>query len=202
MNKIVGSKTLLCFGRLTLSLAVFLSVSLSQIQLVDDGADTTSPETPEPGTGKVPKRGKDTHIQTGWCCPWSFFFFLTSTLSVFCRCPACLKKKIFAQTKCNHVDPGLSKMEVASGTYVLRTLNMQLYLKAKEEKKKIEIWKTAAICEHADRDKITFLWWLKNQNSSRCCRTFRSSIHLSATARSQVCCLCNRICWPTASYCA
>ncbi|KAM9341617.1 dynactin subunit 1 [Symphorus nematophorus] len=38
-------------------------VRQSQIQLVDDGADTTSPETPEPGTGKVPKRGKDTHIQ-------------------------------------------------------------------------------------------------------------------------------------------
>uniref|UniRef100_A0A4W6DSS6 Dynactin subunit 1 n=1 Tax=Lates calcarifer TaxID=8187 RepID=A0A4W6DSS6_LATCA len=34
-------------------------VRQSQIQLVDDGADTTSPETPEPGTGKVPKRGKD-----------------------------------------------------------------------------------------------------------------------------------------------
>lgn len=33
---------------------------LSQIQLVDDGADTTSPETPEPGAGKVPKRGKIT----------------------------------------------------------------------------------------------------------------------------------------------
>ncbi|XP_049452041.1 dynactin subunit 1 isoform X2 [Epinephelus fuscoguttatus] len=31
-------------------------VRQSQIQLVDDGADTTSPETPEPGTGKVPKR--------------------------------------------------------------------------------------------------------------------------------------------------
>ncbi len=46
-----------------MSLAVFLPVCvcLSQIQLVDDGADTTSPETPEPGTGKVPKRGKDTH---------------------------------------------------------------------------------------------------------------------------------------------
>lgn len=28
-----------------------------QIQLVDDGADTTSPETPEPGAGKVVKRG-------------------------------------------------------------------------------------------------------------------------------------------------
>uniref|UniRef100_A0A673C716 Dynactin subunit 1 n=1 Tax=Sphaeramia orbicularis TaxID=375764 RepID=A0A673C716_9TELE len=33
-------------------------VRQSQIQLVDDGADTTSPETPEPGTAKVPKRGK------------------------------------------------------------------------------------------------------------------------------------------------
>uniref|UniRef100_A0A3Q3KS86 Dynactin subunit 1 n=1 Tax=Mastacembelus armatus TaxID=205130 RepID=A0A3Q3KS86_9TELE len=31
-------------------------VRQSQIQLVDDGADTTSPETPEPGTGKVLKR--------------------------------------------------------------------------------------------------------------------------------------------------
>ncbi|XP_029315848.1 dynactin subunit 1 isoform X3 [Cottoperca gobio] len=31
-------------------------VRQSQIQLFDDGADTTSPETPEPGTGKVPKR--------------------------------------------------------------------------------------------------------------------------------------------------
>ncbi|XP_068194205.1 dynactin subunit 1 isoform X2 [Antennarius striatus] len=31
-------------------------VRQSQIQLVEDGADTTSPETPEPGTGKVPKR--------------------------------------------------------------------------------------------------------------------------------------------------
>ncbi|XP_026194838.1 dynactin subunit 1 isoform X3 [Anabas testudineus] len=31
-------------------------VRQSQIQLVDDGADTTSPETPEPGTGRVPKR--------------------------------------------------------------------------------------------------------------------------------------------------
>ncbi|TKS87264.1 Dynactin subunit 1 150 kDa dynein-associated polypeptide DAP-150 [Collichthys lucidus] len=31
-------------------------VRQSQIQLVDDGADTTSPETPEPGTGKVPRR--------------------------------------------------------------------------------------------------------------------------------------------------
>lgn len=31
-------------------------VRQSQIQLVDDGADTTSPETPEPSTGKVPKR--------------------------------------------------------------------------------------------------------------------------------------------------
>ncbi|XP_055087098.1 dynactin subunit 1 isoform X2 [Periophthalmus magnuspinnatus] len=31
-------------------------VRQSQIQLVDDGADTTSPETPEPGVGKVPKR--------------------------------------------------------------------------------------------------------------------------------------------------
>ncbi|XP_028293080.1 dynactin subunit 1 isoform X4 [Gouania willdenowi] len=31
-------------------------VRQSQIQLVDDGADTTSPETPEPGTAKVPKR--------------------------------------------------------------------------------------------------------------------------------------------------
>uniref|UniRef100_A0A669CC15 Dynactin subunit 1 n=1 Tax=Oreochromis niloticus TaxID=8128 RepID=A0A669CC15_ORENI len=34
-------------------------VRQSQIQLVDDGADTTSPETPEPGTGKVPKRGEN-----------------------------------------------------------------------------------------------------------------------------------------------
>ncbi|XP_067098767.1 dynactin subunit 1 isoform X2 [Osmerus mordax] len=31
-------------------------VRQSQIQLVDDGADTTSPETPEPATSKVPKR--------------------------------------------------------------------------------------------------------------------------------------------------
>ncbi|XP_029900111.1 dynactin subunit 1 isoform X3 [Myripristis murdjan] len=31
-------------------------VRQSQIQLVDDGADTTSPETPEPATAKVPKR--------------------------------------------------------------------------------------------------------------------------------------------------
>ncbi|XP_069016838.1 dynactin subunit 1 isoform X5 [Embiotoca jacksoni] len=31
-------------------------VRQSQIQLVDDGADTTSPETPEPSTGRVPKR--------------------------------------------------------------------------------------------------------------------------------------------------
>uniref|UniRef100_A0A8D3CQK6 Dynactin subunit 1 n=1 Tax=Scophthalmus maximus TaxID=52904 RepID=A0A8D3CQK6_SCOMX len=31
-------------------------VRQSQIQLVDDGADTTSPETPEPGTGKQPSR--------------------------------------------------------------------------------------------------------------------------------------------------
>ncbi|XP_055361538.1 dynactin subunit 1 isoform X8 [Betta splendens] len=31
-------------------------VRQSQIQLVDDGADTTSPETPEPGTGRIPKR--------------------------------------------------------------------------------------------------------------------------------------------------
>ncbi|XP_068607635.1 dynactin subunit 1 [Brachionichthys hirsutus] len=31
-------------------------VRQSQIQLVDDGAETTSPETPETGTGKVPKR--------------------------------------------------------------------------------------------------------------------------------------------------
>lgn len=30
---------------------------LFQIQLVDDGADTTSPETPEPATGKALKRG-------------------------------------------------------------------------------------------------------------------------------------------------
>uniref|UniRef100_A0A7N8YMK3 Dynactin subunit 1 n=1 Tax=Mastacembelus armatus TaxID=205130 RepID=A0A7N8YMK3_9TELE len=34
-------------------------VRQSQIQLVDDGADTTSPETPEPGTGKVLKRGRE-----------------------------------------------------------------------------------------------------------------------------------------------
>uniref|UniRef100_A0A8C9TTG9 Dynactin subunit 1 n=1 Tax=Scleropages formosus TaxID=113540 RepID=A0A8C9TTG9_SCLFO len=33
-------------------------VRQSQIQLVDDGADTTSPETPEPAASKVPKRGK------------------------------------------------------------------------------------------------------------------------------------------------
>uniref|UniRef100_A0A673C4N3 Dynactin subunit 1 n=1 Tax=Sphaeramia orbicularis TaxID=375764 RepID=A0A673C4N3_9TELE len=39
-------------------------VRQSQIQLVDDGADTTSPETPEPGTAKVPKRGKVTSIHT------------------------------------------------------------------------------------------------------------------------------------------
>uniref|UniRef100_A0A7N9APZ3 Dynactin subunit 1 n=1 Tax=Mastacembelus armatus TaxID=205130 RepID=A0A7N9APZ3_9TELE len=39
-------------------------VRQSQIQLVDDGADTTSPETPEPGTGKVLKRGKNTHTHT------------------------------------------------------------------------------------------------------------------------------------------
>ncbi|KAM9355335.1 dynactin subunit 1 isoform 1-T1 [Pholidichthys leucotaenia] len=44
-------------------------VRQSQIQLVDDGADTTSPETPEPGTGKVPKREiletpKSTKLQT------------------------------------------------------------------------------------------------------------------------------------------
>ncbi|XP_072533847.1 dynactin subunit 1 isoform X1 [Salminus brasiliensis] len=31
-------------------------VRQSQIQLVDDGADTTSPDTPEPATSKVPKR--------------------------------------------------------------------------------------------------------------------------------------------------
>uniref|UniRef100_A0A671WMD3 Dynactin subunit 1 n=1 Tax=Sparus aurata TaxID=8175 RepID=A0A671WMD3_SPAAU len=31
-------------------------VRQSQIQLVDDGADTTSPETPEPGTGRQPTR--------------------------------------------------------------------------------------------------------------------------------------------------
>uniref|UniRef100_A0A4W6DQV3 Dynactin subunit 1 n=1 Tax=Lates calcarifer TaxID=8187 RepID=A0A4W6DQV3_LATCA len=52
-------------------------VRQSQIQLVDDGADTTSPETPEPGTGKVPKRGKDACIRTHtfslvlWLHPWS-----------------------------------------------------------------------------------------------------------------------------------
>uniref|UniRef100_A0A3P8S7M2 Dynactin subunit 1 n=1 Tax=Amphiprion percula TaxID=161767 RepID=A0A3P8S7M2_AMPPE len=45
-------------------------VRQSQIQLVDDGADTTSPETPEPGTGKVPKREiletpKSTKLQPG-----------------------------------------------------------------------------------------------------------------------------------------
>uniref|UniRef100_A0A8C6TGZ0 Dynactin subunit 1 n=1 Tax=Neogobius melanostomus TaxID=47308 RepID=A0A8C6TGZ0_9GOBI len=33
-------------------------VRQSQIQLVDDGADTTSPDTPEPGVGKVPKECK------------------------------------------------------------------------------------------------------------------------------------------------
>ncbi|KAM6913227.1 dynactin subunit 1 [Xenentodon cancila] len=31
-------------------------VRQSQIQLVDDGADTTSPETPEPTSGRIPKR--------------------------------------------------------------------------------------------------------------------------------------------------
>ncbi|XP_063765053.1 dynactin subunit 1 isoform X4 [Eleginops maclovinus] len=31
-------------------------VRQSQIQLFDDGADTTSPETPEPSTGRIPKR--------------------------------------------------------------------------------------------------------------------------------------------------
>uniref|UniRef100_A0A673C9X8 Dynactin subunit 1 n=1 Tax=Sphaeramia orbicularis TaxID=375764 RepID=A0A673C9X8_9TELE len=40
-------------------------VRQSQIQLVDDGADTTSPETPEPGTAKVPKRGKQPSRTTG-----------------------------------------------------------------------------------------------------------------------------------------
>uniref|UniRef100_A0A672HZF4 Dynactin subunit 1 n=1 Tax=Salarias fasciatus TaxID=181472 RepID=A0A672HZF4_SALFA len=39
-------------------------VRQSQIQLVDDGADTTSPETPEPGTGKVLKRGDPPHTHT------------------------------------------------------------------------------------------------------------------------------------------
>ncbi|XP_056868019.1 dynactin subunit 1 isoform X10 [Takifugu flavidus] len=45
-------------------------VRQSQIQLVDDGADTTSPETPEPGAGKALKReilesSKTTKLQRG-----------------------------------------------------------------------------------------------------------------------------------------
>ncbi|XP_077395520.1 dynactin subunit 1 isoform X4 [Festucalex cinctus] len=45
-------------------------VRQSQIQLVDDGADTTSPETPEPSATKVPKRdsldaSKSTKLQRG-----------------------------------------------------------------------------------------------------------------------------------------
>uniref|UniRef100_A0AAR2K1N6 Dynactin subunit 1 n=1 Tax=Pygocentrus nattereri TaxID=42514 RepID=A0AAR2K1N6_PYGNA len=37
-------------------------VRQSQIQLVEDGVDTTSPDTPEPATAKVPKRGKFTSL--------------------------------------------------------------------------------------------------------------------------------------------
>ncbi|XP_075703312.1 dynactin subunit 1-like [Rhinoderma darwinii] len=37
-------------------------VRQSQIQVVDDGADTTSPETPEPVATKVLKRGKSVTI--------------------------------------------------------------------------------------------------------------------------------------------
>uniref|UniRef100_A0A3B4DYE6 Dynactin subunit 1 n=1 Tax=Pygocentrus nattereri TaxID=42514 RepID=A0A3B4DYE6_PYGNA len=39
-------------------------VRQSQIQLVEDGVDTTSPDTPEPATAKVPKRGKFTSLTT------------------------------------------------------------------------------------------------------------------------------------------
>uniref|UniRef100_A0AAZ3SUD4 Dynactin subunit 1 n=1 Tax=Oncorhynchus tshawytscha TaxID=74940 RepID=A0AAZ3SUD4_ONCTS len=38
-------------------------VRQSQIQLVDDGADTTSPDTPEPASNKVPKHGDDTETE-------------------------------------------------------------------------------------------------------------------------------------------
>uniref|UniRef100_A0A8C7J281 Dynactin subunit 1 n=1 Tax=Oncorhynchus kisutch TaxID=8019 RepID=A0A8C7J281_ONCKI len=38
-------------------------VRQSQIQLVDDGADTTSPDTPEPASNKVPKHGDDTKTE-------------------------------------------------------------------------------------------------------------------------------------------
>uniref|UniRef100_A0AAQ4PP88 Dynactin subunit 1 n=1 Tax=Gasterosteus aculeatus aculeatus TaxID=481459 RepID=A0AAQ4PP88_GASAC len=62
-------------------------VRQSQIQLVDDGADTTSPETPEAATGKVPKRGEDTHTHTHipgvltiWNAPMKLVNFLLNFL--------------------------------------------------------------------------------------------------------------------------
>uniref|UniRef100_A0A8B9JD48 Dynactin subunit 1 n=1 Tax=Astyanax mexicanus TaxID=7994 RepID=A0A8B9JD48_ASTMX len=40
-------------------------VRQSQIQLVEDGADTTSPDTPEPATAKVPRRGVGVKVGSG-----------------------------------------------------------------------------------------------------------------------------------------
>lgn len=39
---------------------IIVIVDHLQIQLVDDGADTTSPETPEAATSKMFKRGRHT----------------------------------------------------------------------------------------------------------------------------------------------
>ncbi len=61
------------------------TVTLLQIQLVEDGADTTSPDTPEAATSKTLKRGRPTapgthllaNIFFTWNCNdliWSFIF--------------------------------------------------------------------------------------------------------------------------------
>uniref|UniRef100_A0A4W6DSF7 Dynactin subunit 1 n=1 Tax=Lates calcarifer TaxID=8187 RepID=A0A4W6DSF7_LATCA len=72
-------------------------VRQSQIQLVDDGADTTSPETPEPGTGKKNLRNRESETIKGtlngaglklpFVCRSAFTFFsaMCDYFSLLCQ---------------------------------------------------------------------------------------------------------------------
>uniref|UniRef100_A0A8C6Y407 Dynactin subunit 1 n=2 Tax=Naja naja TaxID=35670 RepID=A0A8C6Y407_NAJNA len=54
-------------------------VRQSQIQVFEDGADTTSPETPEASASRVPKRGRVLAFSASWGPPLPVYCTLTTT---------------------------------------------------------------------------------------------------------------------------
>ncbi len=150
MSKRVGSKSLWWFWRLN------VCFFLSQIQLVDDGADTTSPETPEPGTGKVPKRGKEAHVHLVLCL-------------------VTLQPVVFSIQLCSNKVQSCRSWPFSNGSCPgdLHAWNIKhaVVFKSKEKNQNIEC---SVMWEHA-RKQIAFLWQIKiDKNSTSWCMDVRA----------------------------